>query len=424
MSYNSTAYNEDYYKSHCGECYERGNGWEEIFARQAEIIIRDLNPKKTLDVGCAAGYLVEGLRDRGVEAYGVDVSEYALSVVRDDIKPYCTYHSATEPMEGKYDLVTCIEVLEHLQNVNDIKAAIKNLCQITDTIIFSSTPFDFGEETHFSVNSSGYWCEEFAANGFYHDINYDCSYFAVQTMLFRRRNISQRELVREYENKLFELWNQSCILRDQNNLSNARINDLDRGNIEHDKIVRELTDIINGLEAEYNKKLDEFKKRHIEIMQLEYEKRDILENKFVIAKKHQEFLEAELYRYMQRAEQNNNEDVVKKVKKNSFVKNWRDKRFMKKLLKKPYEFWQDVYDVEYYKAKNPDIVKVVGEDNIRLLDHFIRYGMDEGRVASPNFSVNAYLFHNKDVEEHFKGDKKRAILHYIEIGKSEGRVCN
>ena len=129
MSYNSTAYNEDYYKSHCGECYERGHGWEEIFARQAEIIMRDFQPKTTLDVGCAAGYLVEGLRDRGVDAYGIDVSDYALSTVREDIKPFCHKQSATEPIKKKYDLITCIEVLEHLES-DAIREAIKNMCHL------------------------------------------------------------------------------------------------------------------------------------------------------------------------------------------------------------------------------------------------------------------------------------------------------
>ena len=140
MSYNSSVYNKDYYKSHCGECYERGHGWEEIFARQADRIVKELSPKKVLDVGCAAGYLVEGLRDKGVEAYGLDISDYAISLVRDDIKEYCKVKSATEQISERYDLITCIEVLEHL-SPEDISKAIDNMCNATDMIIFSSTNF-------------------------------------------------------------------------------------------------------------------------------------------------------------------------------------------------------------------------------------------------------------------------------------------
>ena len=44
------------------------------------------------------GYLVEALRDLGVEAYGVDVSEYAISKVREDLKPFCKAASALEEL--------------------------------------------------------------------------------------------------------------------------------------------------------------------------------------------------------------------------------------------------------------------------------------------------------------------------------------
>ena len=44
------------------------------------------------------GIFVEALRDLGVEAYGVDVSEYAISKVREDLKPFCKAASALEEL--------------------------------------------------------------------------------------------------------------------------------------------------------------------------------------------------------------------------------------------------------------------------------------------------------------------------------------
>ncbi len=38
----------------------------------------EMGPKKVLDVGCAKGFLVEAVRPRGVEAFGNDISEYAM----------------------------------------------------------------------------------------------------------------------------------------------------------------------------------------------------------------------------------------------------------------------------------------------------------------------------------------------------------
>lgn len=47
---------------------------QRIFKNIAGRIYEDRKPESVLDVGCAMGYLVEALRDLGVEAYGVDVS--------------------------------------------------------------------------------------------------------------------------------------------------------------------------------------------------------------------------------------------------------------------------------------------------------------------------------------------------------------
>lgn len=439
MSYNSTAYNEDYYKSHCGECYERGNGWEEIFAKQAEIITRDFQPKTTLDVGCAAGYLVEGLRDLGVNAYGIDVSDYALSTVREDIKPFCHKQSATELIREKYDLITCIEVLEHLESA-DIREAIKNMCQATETIIFSSTPFDFGEETHYSVNQPGYWCEEFAANGFFHDIDYDCSYIAVQTMVFRKRNVGVRELVRTYENKFFNLWNQCCILRDKNNLSTARIADLDRGNIEHAQVVYNYEQKIKELEEQRVSECEQLEKRHIKLIQNEYEKLDVLCCKLETLKSEKQFLEGELQNSI---EEKNNiqkkyaEMEEKKAKETFLYKDMAQsgylhclkaayiyKRYTKKLLKKPLSYWLPVFNPVEYAEINPDVVAMVGKKDEKLLRHFIEYGMNEGRRANYIFDIDAYMRYNRDVVEKWNGKRRECYLHYIENGRMEGRRAN
>lgn len=324
MSYNSTVYDEIYYRSHCGDCYERGNGWEEIFAGQAERIVKELAPKKTLDVGCAVGYLVEGLRDRGVEAWGVDISDYAISKVRDDIKPYCRVQSATVPINEKYDLITCIEVMEHLKP-EEFNKAIENICNATDTVLFSSTPFDYDEESHYSINNAGFWSRIFAYNGFYHDVNYDASYVAVQAKVYRRRTVNVVDVVYSYENRMFEMWNENVTLRNNVNLAQARIGDLDRGNIEHAHEVYELNEAIKRLEAEkaellqlhaiekneyeetmtaeknrYEEAIATEKKllesRHIELLREEYEKRELLENKFEILKNHTKFLESELWK--------------------------------------------------------------------------------------------------------------------------------
>ena len=167
------------------------------------------------------GYLVEALRDRGVKAYGIDISQYAVSMAREDIRPYCFVGSLTEKLPAelpeKYDLVVTIEVLEHLY-AEDGERAIQHLCQLSDTILFSSTPDDFSERTHVNVQQREYWAKLFFKNGFMDDINYRPKYLTAYASLFRRgadltrqiedyeRNIRLTERSVEVEN---QKWNQA-----------------------------------------------------------------------------------------------------------------------------------------------------------------------------------------------------------------------
>ena len=72
-------YDEDYYKYYDQQGYSRSAEWLEFFGLIADLIVEKLNPKTALDAGCAYGLLVESLRDRGVEAFGIDVSSYAIA---------------------------------------------------------------------------------------------------------------------------------------------------------------------------------------------------------------------------------------------------------------------------------------------------------------------------------------------------------
>src|SRR3990172_936165 len=132
-----------YYFAHgCGRPYQRDDEWLAFFGSIAARIVSDIQPRTVLDAGCAMGFLVEELRNRGVEAYGVDVSEYAIERVHPSVKPYCWRGSVTEELSQRYDLIVCIEVLEHMQAA-EAEQAVANLCQHADDVLFSSTPFDY-----------------------------------------------------------------------------------------------------------------------------------------------------------------------------------------------------------------------------------------------------------------------------------------
>ena len=201
----SYVYNKEYYHSGCGTIpYEEPEHWVQFFGVIAQKIVDDFAPKTVLDAGCAMGYLVAALRDLGVEAYGIDISSYALSKVREDVKQYCFEGSLTEPlpeqMPQKYDLVFNCEILEHLY-AEDGEKAIQNLCQWTDTIIFSSTPDDFQERTHLNVQQREYWAALFAKNGFLDDLSYRPTYLTYHAVCYHRRDNILRQ-IQDYERNI------------------------------------------------------------------------------------------------------------------------------------------------------------------------------------------------------------------------------
>jgi hypothetical protein len=177
--------------------YERSHHWLTFFAIIADEIVRVFRPASVLDAGCAMGLLVEALWDRGVRAEGIDLSNYAIANVRPDMRAQCRAASLTDPIEGTFDLVTCIEVLEHLERA-DAEAAIANICKVTQTVLFSSTPSDFTEPTHVNVCPPIVWIELFAARGFGPDLLVDGTFLTPHTMIFRKGNPCDSTFLQTY----------------------------------------------------------------------------------------------------------------------------------------------------------------------------------------------------------------------------------
>lgn len=427
-------YDKEYYESHCGDEYVRGNGWEEVFANHAEHIVKEIAPKKTLDIGCAKGFLVEALRDRGVEAYGIDISDYAISEVRDDIKPFCKVKSATLPIEEKYDLITCIEVLEHLEN-EDIAIAIQRMCEATDDIIFSSTPFDYNEASHISVHSPSYWVEQFAYNGFYHDVKYDCSYIAVQTMRFRRAEKTMVDLIRDYESILFEKTQEVIAARQNQRLAEDNVKIYKDAYQKHvDMINQELNPRIAELEQQLEAARKEAKEIQKKLVDETEEKCRSQVEALIQDKKD---MEQDLYEAKEKEEASYAKlDEARKINSNllkdrnallsrsvfDFVKKQRlHRQEQKELVEKGREYWAPVFDAEYYAKTYDDIRNALGTDEGALLNHFLEYGVYEGRSGNKEFNISRYMELNKDVVEYYFGDNKAACMHYIDMGRFENR---
>lgn len=94
---------------------------------RALVIKLFLRPQSLLDIGCATGLLVYYLRKLGIDAWGMDVSSYALSRAYPGIKPYLKEGSIFDiPFASKqFDVVTSFNVLEHLEENQIPKALIE-----------------------------------------------------------------------------------------------------------------------------------------------------------------------------------------------------------------------------------------------------------------------------------------------------------
>lgn len=181
-------YDEDYYNSHCGIPYTRAEPhWHQFFGMVARELDQRLRPANVFDAGCAIGFLVEALRARGIEAFGRDLSSYAISQVPAGLRAFCSQGSVSDPIEENFDLITCIEVVEHMPE-DEARRAIHNFSASAPRVLFSSSPTDFNESTHVNVQTPLYWMRLFAEAGFAPVVTFDGSFLCPWAILFEKRS--------------------------------------------------------------------------------------------------------------------------------------------------------------------------------------------------------------------------------------------
>lgn len=200
-------YSADYFESHVGG--SGGYGWDSeewrSFSRSvADRLIGIANPATVLDVGCGKGMLVQALRAKGVEAVGFDVSEHAIETSHPDVRPHVFVGSATDPIAGRFSLVTCIEVLEHLAPAQ-AQQAIDRITEVTDRVVFSSSPSDHREPTHVNTRPTATWAAAFAERGFFRRTDVDLSFLTAWAVMFERADLTLHELAHRYESQYADL---------------------------------------------------------------------------------------------------------------------------------------------------------------------------------------------------------------------------
>lgn len=83
-----------------------------------------------------------------------------------------------------------------------------------------------------------------------------------------------------------------------------------------------------------------------------------------------------------------------------------------------------IFDASYYLNNNPDVKNNWGNTAEAALQHFIKYGMAEGRRGNEIFDVHFYKDNNIDLQNAFGDNWYLYYQHYLENGIREGRQAS
>jgi 2-polyprenyl-6-hydroxyphenyl methylase/3-demethylubiquinone-9 3-methyltransferase len=105
-----------------------------------------LSGKKVLDVGCGGGILAESMAEKGAQVTGIDMGEANLEVARLHLLEsgneadyrQIPVEQLAEEEAGKFDVVTCMEMLEHVPDPSSVAAACARLVKPGGKVFFST----------------------------------------------------------------------------------------------------------------------------------------------------------------------------------------------------------------------------------------------------------------------------------------------
>ena len=102
--------------------------------------------KKVLDVGCGAGILAEALAQRGAQVTGIDMGDAPLGVAKlhqFESGLSIDYQKSTaedyaQQHESAFDIVTCLEMLEHVPDPSSVVQACAKMVKPGGHVFFST----------------------------------------------------------------------------------------------------------------------------------------------------------------------------------------------------------------------------------------------------------------------------------------------
>ena len=102
--------------------------------------------RRVLDVGCGGGILAEAMAHRGAEVTGIDLGEAPLAVARLHAREQgvsvdygcISVEEMADEYPGEFDVVTCLEMLEHVPDPASVVRACMALVKPGGQVFFST----------------------------------------------------------------------------------------------------------------------------------------------------------------------------------------------------------------------------------------------------------------------------------------------
>ncbi len=88
------------------------------------------------------------------------------------------------------------------------------------------------------------------------------------------------------------------------------------------------------------------------------------------------------------------------------------------------EAYSTVFDADYYYNTYPDVAAEYGRNDAALYEHFLVFGVAEGRSASAEYNPQAYRTRYADLQAAYGNDMTAYCRHYVAYGRAEGRIAS
>lgn len=130
----------------------------------AESLSNCIDFQTVLDVGCAQGFLMMPLLEKGFDVQGIEISEDVMEVVPDTLESRIAIGDFQEA-RGNYDLVCCVEVAEHIEPKRS-EGLVDKLCELSNQhIYFTAAPPTQAGRGHINCRPYTHWIDWFEERG-------------------------------------------------------------------------------------------------------------------------------------------------------------------------------------------------------------------------------------------------------------------